>query len=357
MSASDARAPNVAVVGATGAVGGVLLGILAERRFPIADLKLLASKRSAGRSISFRGRDHLVEELGEDSFGGIDLVFSAAGGSIARWFAPHAVAAGAVVIDKSSAWRYESEVPLVVPEVNGDELARHRGIIACPNCSTIQMVMTLAPIDREFPLSRVVASTYQAVSGAGAAAVAELAQQISDISGGRTPQAAVLPRQIAQNVVPEVETFRPQDGYTSEEWKMAAETRKIMQRPELRISATCVRVPVARGHSESINLEFDQPVDVDAVRELLANAPGIQVVDAPFDEPPRYPTALDADGNDSVWVGRIRRDVSTENGLCLWVVSDNLRKGAATNSVQIAEQLLARGLLAPAGAGSELART
>ncbi len=350
-------APNVAVVGATGAVGGVLLGILAERRFPIADLKLLASKRSAGRKISFAGRDHLVEELREDSFGSIDLVFSAAGGSIARWFAPHAVAAGAVVIDKSSAWRYEAEVPLVVPEVNGDELSRHRGIIACPNCSTIQMVMALAPIDRAFPISRVVASTYQAVSGAGAAAVAELDRQISDISGGRAPQASVLPRQIAQNVVPEVETFRPEDGYTSEEWKMAAETRKIMARPQLRISATCVRVPVARGHSESINLEFDQPVDVDEVRELLANTAGIQVVDAPLDQPPRYPTALDADGNDSVWVGRIRRDVSTENGLCLWVVSDNLRKGAATNSVQIAEQLLERGLLAPAAPDAALART
>ena len=351
------KAPRVAVVGATGAVGGVLLGILAERRFPMAEIRLLASRRSAGRTIAFAGRQIRVEELCEDSFGDIDLVFSAAGGSVARWFAPHAVAAGATVIDKSSAWRYEPEVPLVVPEVNGDELSRHRGIIACPNCSTIQMVMALAPIEKTFPISRIVASTYQAVSGAGAAAVAELAEQISDISNGRTPQASVLPRQIAHNVVPEVETFRIEDGYTSEEWKMAAETRKIMDRPQLRISATCVRVPVARGHSESINLEFDQPVDIDAVRELLANSPGIQVVDAPLDQPPRYPTALDADGNDNVWVGRIRRDVSTENGLCLWVVSDNLRKGAATNSVQIAEQLLKRGLLAPAASGAELART
>ena len=351
------KAPNVAVVGATGAVGGVLLGILAERGFPIGELRLLASERSAGRRIDFDGRSHVVEELREDSFSDIDLVFSAAGGGVARWFAPHAVAAGATVIDKSSAWRYESDVPLVVPEVNGDELARHRGIIACPNCSTIQMVMALAPIDAEFPIQRVVASTYQAVSGAGAAAVSELSQQISDISRGRTPRADVLPRQIAQNVVPEVETFRPEDGYTSEEWKMAAETRKIMRRPQLKISATCVRVPVARGHSESINLEFDRPVDVDAVRELLANADGVQVVDAPMDDPPRYPTALDADGNDSVWVGRIRRDVSTEHGLCLWVVSDNLRKGAATNSVQIAEQLLCRGLLATATPCAALGRT
>ncbi len=351
------RTPNVAVVGATGAVGTVLLGILAERRFPIAKLRLLASERSVGRVISFAGEDYAVEELREDSFEDVDLVFSAAGGDVARWFAPHAVAAGATVIDKSSAWRYEPEVPLVVPEVNGDELARHRGIIACPNCSTIQMVMALAPIDAAFPIRRVVASTYQAVSGAGAAAVAELSRQLADVSGGRTPRADVLPRQIALNAVPEVETFRAEDGYTSEEWKIAAETRKIMRRPELKISATCVRVPVTRGHSESINLEFTDPVDVDAVRELLANAPGVQVVDAPLDVPPRYPTALDADGNDYVWVGRIRRDVSTDQGLCLWVVSDNLRKGAATNSVQIAEQLLARNLLVPAAPAEEFAGT
>ena len=350
-------APNVAVVGATGAVGSVLLGILAERRFPIASLRLLASKRSAGRAISFDGRDYPVEELREDSFGDVDLVFSAAGGSVARWFAPHAVAAGATVIDKSSAWRYEPDVPLVVPEVNGDELARHRGIIACPNCSTIQLVMALAPIDAAFPISRVVASTYQAVSGAGAAAVEELTRQLIAVSAGQTPQASVLPRQIAMNAVPEVETFRAEDGYTSEEWKMAAETRKIMRRPELKISATCVRVPVARGHSESINLEFADPVDVDAVRELLANADGVQVVDAPLDQPARYPTALDCDGNDYVWVGRIRRDLSADQGICLWVVSDNLRKGAATNSVQIAEQLLARDLLAPAAPAAEFART
>ncbi len=336
---------SVAVVGATGAVGTELLGLLAARQFPIGRLQLLASARSAGRIINFRGEDITVEEATGDSFADVDLVFSAAGSSTARELAPLAVAAGATVIDKSSAWRYEDDIPLVVPEVNADDLVGHQGIIACPNCSTIQMVVALDPIHQVFPISRVVVSTYQAVSGAGAAAVDELSTQIRAIAAGQPPTAKILPGQIALNVIPEVETFRSADGYTSEEWKMAFETRKIMHAGDLPISATCVRVAVARGHSESINLEFAGPVDVDEVRELLANAPSVQVVDAPQADQRRYPTALDADGNDFVWVGRIRRDVSTEHGICLWVVSDNLRKGAATNSVQIAETLLERDLI------------
>ncbi len=336
---------SVAVVGATGAVGTELLSILAQRQFPIGELSLLASPRSAGKQIEFAGRQLTVRPLTYDSFAGVDLVFSAAGSAVARQFAPHAVAAGATVIDKSSAWRYEDEIPLVVPEVNGDDLASHPGIIACPNCSTIQMVVALAPIDRIFPIERVVVSTYQSVTGAGAAAADELSQQIRSIAAGQLPETRILPAQIALNVIPEVETFRAQDGYTGEEWKMAAETRKIMHRSDLRVSATCVRVAVERAHSESVNVEFEGPIDVDEIRELLANSAGIQVVDAPLGDQPRYPTALDAAGNDWVWVGRIRRDVSIEHGICLWVVSDNLRKGAATNSVQIAELLLERGWL------------
>ena len=328
---------TVAVVGATGAVGRELLSVLEQREFSIDQLRLLASSRRNGRTITFRGKDIPVEPATPESFKGVDLVFSAAGTSVSRELAPKAVEAGAVVIDKSSAWRYEDDIPLVVPEVNGGDVASHRGIIACPNCSTIQMVVALAPVHREHAIDRVVVSTYQSVSGAGAGAMLELGAQAEAIVGGQEPEIAILPRQIAFNVIPEVETFRPEDGYTSEEWKLANETRKIMHAPEMRISATCVRVPVYRGHSEAVNMEFSEPVSAAEVREILAGAPGVKVVDDISSG--SYPTALDAVGNDDVWVGRIRDDVSTDHGVVFWVVSDNLRKGAATNAVQIAELL------------------
>ena len=328
---------TVAVVGATGAVGQELLSVLDQREFSIGQLRLLASSRKNGRTINFRGKDIPVEAATPESFEGVDLVFSAAGGSVSKELAPKAVEAGAVVIDKSSAWRYEDHIPLVVPEVNGDDVASHQGIIACPNCSTIQMVVALGPIHREHPIDRVVVSTYQSVSGAGAGAMLELGAQAEAIVGGDNPEIDVLPRQIAFNVIPEVETFRPEDGYTSEEWKMANETRKIMHAPDMRISATCVRVPVYRGHSEAVSVEFSEPVSAAEVREILSNASGVKVVDDISNG--AYPTALDAAGNDDVWVGRIRDDVSTDNGVVFWVVSDNLRKGAATNAVQIAELL------------------
>ena len=328
---------TVAVVGATGAVGRELLSVLEQREFSIDQLRLLASNRRNGRTINFRGRDIPVEPATPESFKGVDLVFSAAGTSVSRELGPKAVEAGAVVIDKSSAWRYEDDVPLVVPEVNGDDVASHQGIIACPNCSTIQMVVALAPIHREHAIDRVVVSTYQSVSGAGAGAMLELDAQAEAIVGGQEPEIDILPRQIAFNVIPEVETFRPEDGYTSEEWKLANETRKIMHAPDMRISATCVRVPVHRGHSEAVSAEFSEPVSATEVRRILSGAPGVKVVDDISNG--AYPTALDAAGNDDVWVGRIRDDVSTDHGVVFWVVSDNLRKGAATNAVQIAELL------------------
>lgn len=329
--------PLVGVLGATGAVGGVVLEILEERDFPLRDLIPLASSRSAGGTVKFRGQDLTVREATPEAFAGIDVVFSAVGSDVSRQLAPHAVEAGAVVIDKTSAWRYDDDVPLVIPEVNPADIEWHNGIIACPNCSTIQMVMALTPIEREFGIQRVIVSTYQSVSGAGAAAMQELSLQTRAVAVGDTPAVEVLPRQIVQNVIPEVESFRPEDGYTSEEWKMAVETRKIMRLPDLRVSATCVRVPVYRAHSEAVTVECSRPVDPDGVRAALAAFPGVRVVDDIAER--SYPTALDASDNDDVWVGRVRRDTSSENGIVMWVVSDNLRKGAATNSVQIAELL------------------
>ncbi|MDP6508426.1 MAG: aspartate-semialdehyde dehydrogenase [Chloroflexota bacterium] len=329
--------PLVGVLGATGAVGGVVLEVLVERNFPLRDLIPLASSRSAGTTINFRGQDLTVREATPEAFVGIDVVFSAVDSDISRELAPHAVAAGAVVIDKTSAWRYDDDVPLVIPEVNPGDIEWHNGIISCPNCSTIQMVMALTPVEREFGIQRVIAATYQSVSGAGAAAMQELTHQTAAVAAGSPPAVEILPRQIVQNVVPEVESFRPEDGYTSEEWKMAVETRKIMHLPDLRVSATCVRVPVYRAHSEAITVECTRPVDPDGVRAALDSFPGVRVVDDIAQR--SYPTALDASDNDDVWVGRIRRDTSSDNGIVMWVVSDNLRKGAATNSVQIAELL------------------
>ncbi len=329
----------IGVVGATGAVGRELLSVLEERDFPVRELTALASARKNGRTVEFREDRIAVEPATPDSFHGLDLVFGAASAAVSRELMPSAVTAGALVIDKTSAWRYEDDVPLVVPEVNGDDIARHNGIIACPNCSTIQMVVALAPLHRAHAIERVIVSTYQSVSGAGTRAMAELSDQAQAIVAGGDPAVHVLPRQIAFNVIPEVESFRTEDGYTTEEWKLANETRKIMHAPGLRISATCVRVPVYRGHSEAVNVEFAEPVQASAVRELLEAAPGVRVVDDVAEG--AYPTALDADGNDDVWVGRIRGDASLDGGVVFWIVSDNLRKGAATNSVQIAEAVIA----------------
>lgn len=340
---------NVAVVGATGAVGTELLTLLEERRFPVGELRLLASPRSAGKTLSFAGRSVTVEALSEDAFDGIDIAFFSAGGAVSREWAPAAVRAGAVVIDNTSAFRMDPDVPLVVPEVNPEAVRRHRGIIANPNCSTIIMLVALTPIYRAVGIERIVVSTYQAVSGAGVRAMEELLQQVRDFAAGREPAAGVLPvpslprhYPILFNVIPQVDAFA-EDGYTKEEWKMVRETHKVWGDDTVGISATTVRVPVLRSHSESINVQTREPLSADEARALLAAAPGVVVVDEP--DAMRYPMPIDATGKDAVFVGRIRQDKSIERGLNLWVVGDQIRKGAALNALQIAELLTADGCL------------
>jgi len=332
----------VAIAGATGVVGGTVRAILEERGFPVGELRLLASARSAGRRLPFKGAEVEVKELGAGSFAGVDLAFFAAGGSVSKEFAPQAVAAGATVIDKSSMFRMDPGVPLVVPEVNADHLAAHAGIIATPNCSTIQMVVALKPIYDAVGIERVVVSTYQAVSGSGQSGVAALDAQARRWAAGEPVEAQFYPHQIAFNVLPHIDSFLP-SGYTKEEQKMVDETAKIFADPELKVAATCVRVPVFGAHSEAINVQTRRKLTVAEARELLAAAPGIELVDDPAEL--RYPLPLDAEGKDPVFVGRIREDVTVNNGLDLWVVGDNLRKGAALNAVQIAEELVRRGLL------------
>lgn len=327
---------RVAVVGATGMVGMTMRAILEEREFPVSDLRLLASERSRGRRLPFRGEEIEVEVLGEDSFRGVDIALFSAGASISRRFAPLAVEAGAVVIDNSSAFRMEDDVPLVVPEVNPREAFRHKGIIANPNCSTIQMVVVLKPLHDRVPLKRVVVSTYQSVSGTGRDAVEELKVQCRDVLEGREPAAEVYPHPIAFNCLPHIDVFLP-NGYTREEMKMVNETRKIMGLPDLPVSATTVRVPVFVGHSESVNVEFEKPLPAAEARKILDTAPGVEVIDDPEDD--RYPLPVHAEGRDPCYVGRIREDLSCPRALNLWIVSDNLRKGAALNAVQIAEIL------------------
>lgn len=329
---------NVAIVGATGAVGERMRLILEERRFPVGNLVLLASRRSRGSLLSFQGRGVAVEELGVGSFSGIDIALFSAGSDVSGEFAPLAAKAGAVVIDNSSRFRMDENVPLVVPEVNIGDARAHSGIIANPNCSTIQMVVALKPLHDAFGLRRVVVSTYQAVSGSGRRAIAELERQTAEIVAGTAPIVEVYPQQIAGNVLPHIDTFSA-GGYTKEELKMIDETRKIMHLPELKITATAVRVPVVTGHSESVNAEFERPIaSIEHVRKVLAGAAGIELVDDP--ENGVYPTALQAAGKDAVFVGRLRLDTSVSSGIDLWVVSDNLRKGAALNAVQIAEALV-----------------
>ena len=337
---------RVAIVGATGLVGGEFLKILEERKFPMDSLRLYASDRSAGKRLSFMGEDLVVEETSDDSFNNIDIALFSAGGDISKRFAPIAARAGAVAIDNSSAFRMDPEVPLVVPEVNPNDIDTHKGIIANPNCSTIQMVVALDPLHRVNPIQRIVVSTYQAVSGTGAAAVEELREQIANIVEGRQDEVApkAYPHQIAFNALPFVESFLDND-YTTEEWKMVQETRKIMHEPDLPVCATCVRVPVYTSHGEAVNVEFSQPMTPEEARELLSSSPGITVQDNPKGD--LYPLPLSAAGTDDVFVGRIRRDFSHPKGLAMWVVADNLRKGAALNAVQIAEAMVRQEMLTP----------
>ena len=327
---------HVAIVGATGAVGIELLRVMERREFPVADLRLLASPRSAGRELEFRGRKIAVEMLGQDSFRGVDLAFFSAGAGTAKQFAPVARRAGAVVIDNSSAFRMEDDVPLIIPEINPEDVRTHRGLIANPNCTTAVALMGLFPLHRAFGLRRVFASSYQAVSGSGARAIDELRQQIEASTTGSDMVAEVYPHPIAFNVLPQVDSFL-ESGYTKEEMKMQNEGRKIMHLPNFFASVTCVRVPVYRAHSVALSAEFERPVSVDSAREVLSQAPGLDLVDEPLSN--QYPMPLAVAGKDNCQVGRLRVDCALHNGLALWVVGDQLLKGAALNAVQIAELL------------------
>ena len=340
---------RVAVVGATGAVGSTILGVMRERSFAADEIVPFASERSAGRTIDYGDQDLTVVALAEDAIQGFDLALFSAGSAISAEWAPRFAEAGATVVDNSSQWRTHDDVPLVVSEVNPEALDGHRGIVANPNCTTMQMVMALGPILHAVGIERVVMSSYQAVSGTGQRAVEELHQQAEAvIEAQELPEPAVYPHQIAFNVLPQVETFKDGDDYTTEERKCMRETRKILGREDIGVSATCARVPVFTGHSVSANVQTREPLSPQECRELLGRAPGVTVIDDPAAG--RYPTALDAAGRDDVLVGRIRRDPSHEHCLNLWIVGNNLRKGAATNAVQVAELLAERGLLRAARA-------
>jgi aspartate-semialdehyde dehydrogenase len=334
---------NVAIAGATGAVGTVFLQILESRNFPVNRLRLLASERSVGKTLAFRGKEIPVEELAHESFEGIDIAFFSAGASRSKEFAPSAARAGAVVIDNSSAFRMDPDVPLVVPEINANAIPerRKKGIIANPNCTTIVTLMALAPIHRAFGARRVVATSFQAVSGAGAAAMRELEAQVRAWAAGEPIKVSVFPAQIAFNVIPHIDAFL-EDGYTKEEMKLLNETRKILGDPNIRVCPTTVRVPVFTAHSISVAVETEKPVTVQGAREVFAKAPGLQVLDDPGKG--KYPMPLFVAGEDDCYVGRIRQDPSVENGLAFWVVGDQLRKGAALNGLQIAEALVGQGL-------------
>ncbi|OGP59254.1 MAG: aspartate-semialdehyde dehydrogenase [Deltaproteobacteria bacterium RBG_13_52_11b] len=330
---------NVVVAGATGAVGNEMLSILQERDFPVNELKLLASTRGAGTKMQFKGKDYTVDVLTENSFAGMDIGLFSPGGSVSEKFAPIAGKAGCVVIDNTSAFRMDPQVPLVVPEVNAHAIARFstKNIIANPNCSTIQMVVALKPIHDVARIKRVVVSTYQAVSGTGKRAVKELEDQVLAIYGNREVTTQVYPHQIAFNCLPHIDVFF-ENGYTKEEIKMVNETKKIMEDDSIRVTATTVRVPVFYGHSESVNIETEKKITPDQVREILSKAPGVKVVDNP--KKFEYPLAIHAAGKDETFVGRIREDESIPNGINMWIVADNIRKGAALNAVQIAEVLI-----------------
>jgi aspartate-semialdehyde dehydrogenase len=325
---------HVAIVGATGAVGVEMIKTLEKRNFPVSKLTLLASARSVGKKMEYKGETLTVAELGEDSFKGVDVALFSAGGSISKKYAPFAVQSGAVVVDNSSAFRMDETVPLVVPEVNGDDVRKNRGIIANPNCTTAVTLMALYPLHREFGVKRIFASSYQAVSGTGAQAIEELRSQVDDIVKGSEVKKSVYPHQIAFNVLPHVDTFLD-TGYTKEEMKMQNEGRRIMHHPTFRASVTCVRVPVYRAHSVAVSAEFEKPVSVEKARQVLSQAPGLKLVDDPANN--LYPLPLNCAGEDDCQVGRIRLDCAFDNGLAFWVSGDQLLKGAALNAVQIAE--------------------
>ncbi|MCA1294168.1 aspartate-semialdehyde dehydrogenase [Paenibacillus sp. alder61] len=332
---------NVAVVGATGAVGEQIIGLLEKRDFPVEKLKLLSSARSAGTVLRFKGQEITVEEAGPDSFAGIDIALFSAGGDVSKALAPHAVRHGAVVIDNTNAFRMAETAPLVVPEVNEHMIGQHQGIIANPNCSTIQMVTALKPLHDRYGVSRIIVSTYQAVSGAGAKAIDEMLRQSKEVLEGNEVKPDILPvsslpvkHQIAFNAVPQIDKFQD-NGYTLEEMKMVRETKKIFGDDSIQVTATCVRIPVVYGHSESVYVELKNEYDLEEVRSLLSDAPGVTLVDDPASQ--SYPLATEAAGKPDVFVGRLRRDLDHPRGLNLWIVSDNLLKGAAWNAVQIAE--------------------
>jgi aspartate-semialdehyde dehydrogenase len=323
---------NIAIVGATGLVGRKMLQILEERNFPVKDLKLLASERSEGIELSFNGERLKVEKLTEEKFKGVDIALFSAGTDVSVKFVPEAVKRGCVVIDNSSAFRLEKDVPLVVPEVNAEKISQHKGIIANPNCSTIQLVVVLKPLHDKFKIKRVVVSTYQSVTGAGKKALDQLMFEIQ----GLKPQTPKFPHQIAYNCIPQIDNFF-EDGYTKEEHKIMKETKKILDDENIKITATCVRVPTIGGHAESVNIEFENKFSLEDIIQTLNQAPGVIVIDKPYES--IYPMPIFSNEKDDVFVGRIRLDQSIENSLNLWIVADNLRKGAATNAVQIAETL------------------
>jgi aspartate-semialdehyde dehydrogenase len=337
---------KMAIVGATGLVGQEFINVLEQRDFPIDSIQLLASDRSAGKKLFVTHREIEVKETVPESFKRIDIALFSAGVEISHYFSPIAAQSGAVVIDNSSAFRMVPTVPLVVPEVNPEDIKWHKGIIANPNCSTIQMVVALYPLHKANPIKRIIVDTYQAVSGTGSAAVEELTAQAKQVLDGQATAPHVYPHQIAFNVLPEIDVFLD-NGYTKEEWKLVEETRKIMHADDIAISATCVRVPVFMGHGEAVHIEFSQPMSPDEARHILAQAPGVKVLDDPAIS--LYPQPWAATGTDEVFVGRIRRDASHPNGLTIWVVADNLRKGAALNAVQIAEEMINRGWIHPRG--------
>jgi aspartate-semialdehyde dehydrogenase len=333
---------SVAIVGATGLVGRELIRLLFQRHFPIKSLRLLASPESAGKKVTVGEQEIEVQEANHHSFTGADIAFFGATPEVSQSLVPMAVKAGAVVIDDSSVWRMEPDVPLVVPEVNSDDLQHHRGVVAIPNSSTTPIVLALWPIHRVNPIARLIIDTYQPVSATGARAVAELTEQARAVLNGNKAMPHVYPHQIAFNLLPEIEVFMD-NGYTKEEWKLVQEPRKIMHTPDLPISATCVRVPVFVGHSAALHVELSRPMPIEEIRDILREAPGITVQDEPSIS--LYPQPWTAAGRDATFVGRLRQDVSHPNGFAMWVVTDNLRKGAALNSIQIAEELIARNLV------------
>jgi aspartate-semialdehyde dehydrogenase len=337
---NDQRARTVAVVGATGAVGEVLLEVLEERRFPVGELRPLASERSVGTTVRFAGRDIAVREARAEAFEGVDFAFFAATGALSKTLAPEVAKRGGIAIDKSSTWRMDPEVPLVIPEVNPDALEKQRGIVACPNCTTIGFVMALEPLRRAAGLRSIVVTTLQAVSGTGKPGLEELERQLGETASGKQATLSTYPARIVHNVLPLCETFRD-DGWSTEEMKLHGETRKILGMPDLAISMTCIRVPVRVGHSATMLVETERPLSAAQARAALEAFPGVEVLDDTAHDV--FPTAADAEGRDEVLVGRIRKDLNSDR-LWLWQVSDNLRKGAATNAVQIAEELIRRGL-------------